>query len=112
MADSGIGGVSDQEIWISELYPERDATDLPEEYAFFNEYDYVTLSQNEKKKDLFDVCFAITHEFSLSESEEEVLRKYYKEIQLDTKEREKFELYLIANPFVEADEKCFVSREY
>lgn len=87
-------------------------TDLPEGYAFFNEYDYVTLSQNEKKKDLFDVCFAKTHEFSLSESEEEVLRKYYKEIQLDAKEREKFELYLIANPFVEADEKCFVSREY
>ncbi len=87
-------------------------TDLPEEYAFFNEYDYVTLSQNEERKDLFDVCFSKDHDFSPEESEEEIMRKYYKDIQMTQKEREKFELYLIANPFVQPDEVCYVSRDY
>ena len=87
-------------------------TDLPAEYTFFNDYDYVMLSQNEQKKDMYDVCFVKNHDYLSGETEEEIMRKYYREIQLDQKEREKFELYLIANPFVEAGEKCFVSREY
>ena len=87
-------------------------TDLPAEYTFFNDYDYVMLSQNEQKKDLYDVCFVKNHDYLSGETEEEIMQKYYREIQLDQKEREKFELYLIANPFVEAGEKCFVSREY
>ena len=46
------------------------------------------------------------------ENEEDCVRENYKEMQMDQKEREKFELYLITNPFVEADEKCYVSRDY
>ena len=45
-------------------------------------------------------------------NEEDCVRENYREKQMDQKEREKFELYLIANPFVEADEKCYVSRDY
>jgi len=87
-------------------------TDLPAEYAYFNKYDSVDLSQDEEHKNMYIVCFAKKHDFSLGESEKEIMRKYYKAIMIDQKERERFELYLIANPFVEADEVTFVSRSY
>ena len=82
-------------------------TDLPEGYAFFNKYDHVTLSQNEDQRDQYIACFVKDYDLSAGESEKEIMRKYYKAIQIGQKEREKFELYLIANPFVEAEEKCF-----
>lgn len=41
---------------------------------------------------------------------EEEWGKYSKTIQLDQKEREKFELYLIGNPFVESGEAILASR--
>ena len=87
-------------------------TDLPEGYAFFNEYAHVTLSQNEKQKDLFDVCFSKELDVMDFQSEEDFIRENYREIQMDQKEREKFELYLISEPFVQPTEVCFVSREY
>lgn len=87
-------------------------TDLPEEYAFFNDYDFVYLSQNKDRKDLFDVCFGKEHDYLGWESEEEMIRQNYKEIQMDQKEREKFELYLISNPFVEPEEARLASRDY
>lgn len=82
-------------------------TDLPEGYAFFNKYDHVTLSQNEDQRDQYIACFVKDYDLSAGESEKEIMRKYYKAIQIGQKEREKLELYLIANPFVEAEEKCF-----
>ena len=87
-------------------------TDLPEEYAFFNEYDYVVLNQNDERKDLYDVCFGKKHDYLGWESEEEMIKQNYKDIQMDQKEREKFELYLISNPLVEPEEACLASRDY
>ena len=78
-------------------------TDLPSEYAFFNDYDYVDIRQNEKHKELYDLCFS--KKFDSTKIPREEWDKYYKEIQLDQKEREKFELYLISSPFVESSEE-------
>ena len=93
-------------------YRKEVLADLPEEYAFFNEYDYVVLSQNEKSKDLFDVSFGKYYNPLDYKDEEEALRQNFKEIQMDQKEREKFELYLISNPFVVPEEARLASREY
>lgn len=93
-------------------YRKEVLTDLPEAYSFFNDYDYVVIDQNDDRKDLFDVTFAKKHDYLGWESEEEMIRQNYKEIQMDQKEREKFELYLISNPLVEPEEACLASREY
>ena len=76
-------------------------TDLPEEYAFFNEYDYVDINQNKEHKDMYDLCFS--KDFDIRDyPDESKWGQFFKEMQIDRKEREKFELYLIASPFVEA----------
>lgn len=83
-------------------------TDLPDEYAFFNDYDYVDIDQNEEHKELFDLCFGKVHdskEYPVPEQDQK-----YKHIQLDQKEREKFELYLISNPFIESRDTCITVR--
>jgi len=88
-------------------------TDLPDAYAFFNDYDYVVIDQNEDRKDLFDVTFGKRiHDFLAWDSEEEMYRANYKDVQMDQKEKEKFELYLISNPLVEAEETVLESRDY
>ncbi len=83
-------------------------TDLPGEYAFFNEYDHVSISQNSEHKELFDLCFS--KKFDVMEVPEEEWPNYWKEIQMDKKEREKFELYLISNPFVQASATYITGR--
>ena len=77
-------------------------TDVPAEYAFINDYDYIDIDQNEEHKEYFDLCFS--KKFDSAKVPREEWEKYYKEIQLDQKEREKLELYLISNPLVEASE--------
>lgn len=74
-------------------------TDLPTEYAFFNDYDYVGFEQDSEHKDMFNVLFSKNYDRNKVTDEEEIM-KNYKEMQMDQKEREKFELYLISNPFV------------
>ena len=93
-------------------YRKEVLTDLPEAYAFFNDYDFVMIGQNSDRKDLFDVTIGKKHDYLGWESEEEMIRQNYKDIQMDQKEREKFELYLISNPFIEPEEACLASREY
>ena len=85
-------------------------TDIPGEYAYFNEYDYVQLSQNEERKDFFDVWFVKDHDPLAYETEEEAIAENYRLVQMDQKEREKFELYLISCPFTEAEEGLLASR--
>ena len=53
-------------------------TDVPAEYAFINDYDYIDIDQNEEHKEYFDLCFS--------------------------KKFDSAELYLISNPLVEASE--------
>ena len=72
-------------------------TGFPEEYAFINDYNLVSLWQNDERKDLFDVAF------SGKGKEERV-------IQMDQKEREKLELLLISNPFVSPTNARITSR--
>lgn len=93
-------------------YRKEVIADLPKEYAFFNEYDYVVLSQNENRKDQFDVSFGKKYDPLDYENEEEIIRQNYKDVQMDQKEREKFELYLISNPFVVPEEARLASRDY
>lgn len=75
-------------------------TDLPEAYAFFNDYDFVRIMQNREKKDLFDVYFGYRSD-DRGTYEEKAKKKEPLNMQMDIKEREKFELYLISNPFVQ-----------
>ena len=83
-------------------------TDLPEEYAFFNDYDEVFISQNKEHRELFDLCFC--RNFDVMEVPEAEWHNYRKEMQMDRKEREKFELYLIANPFVQSASNYITGR--
>ena len=83
-------------------------TDLPEEYAFFNDFDTVSIFQNKENKDLFDLDF--DKGFDTSKVPEEEWGKYHKEMQMNLKEREKFELYLISSPFVESSDTYIVAR--
>lgn len=62
-------------------------TGFPEEYAFINDYNLISIEQNTEHKDIFDVCFS-------GKNEEE------KHVQMEKTEREKFELLLISNPFI------------
>ena len=83
-------------------------TDLPEGYEFFNDYDYVSIRQNSENKGLYDLSFHKNVDYKKVPEEE--WNNYQKDIQLSQKEREKFELYLIGNPFVEAFESCLTFR--
>ncbi len=77
-------------------------TDIPEGYEFFNEYDYVTIDRNREHKELFDICFS--KKFDVNAYPESEWGQFFREMQMDQKEREKFELYLISSPFVESSE--------
>lgn len=61
-------------------------TGFPEEYAFINDFDRISIKQDDDQKDRFSVEFSNKDET--------------KKLQLDQKEKEKFELLLISNPFV------------
>ena len=76
-------------------------TDIPAEYAFFNDYDYVDISQNRKDKGMFDLCLSKKFDIRDYDDEEKAFAENIRNIQMDREEREKFELYLIASPFVE-----------
>ena len=84
-------------------------TDLPAEYAFFNDYDYVSFEQDDEHKDMFNVVFSKEYDANTVTDEEEI-RKTYKEMQMGRIEREKFELYLISNPFVIPESIYITSR--
>ncbi len=83
-------------------------TDLPAEYAFFNEYDYVEIDQNRENKELFDVDFG--KDFDVTKYPEDEWEQFHRKMQMDQKEREKFELYLISSPFVESNDSFITSR--
>ena len=77
-------------------------TDIPEGYDFFNEYDYVDIDQNKEHKELYDIFFS--KKFDVDAYPESEWGQFFREMQMDQKEREKFELYLISSPFVESSE--------
>ena len=79
-------------------------SDIPAEYAFFNDYDYVDICQNRKDKRLFDLCFSKKFDIMDYTDEEEAFAENIRNIQIDREERERFELYLIASPFVETSD--------
>ena len=79
-------------------------SDAPEEYAFINDYDFISIDQNKENKGFFTVSFNIR-----SDDPEEI-GAHHKELQMDQKEREKFELFLISNPFVSASAVFITSR--
>lgn len=91
-------------------YREEYIADLPSEYEFFNDYDYVSFMQNKDNKDFFDVSFGLKHEDNETIEEFEKIKKSTMKIQLDKKAREKFELYLIGNPFVRSAGTYITSR--
>ena len=79
-------------------------TDVPEEYAFINEYDYIGIDQDKDNKNFFTVSFDIRSDDS------DEIKAHHKELHMDQKEREKFELFLISNPFVSASDVFITSR--
>ncbi len=87
--------------YLCDTYDRKEyLTDLPPKYEFFIDYDYVSFMQNKESKNLFDVSFGMRHEDNESPEEYEKKKQTHRKIQIDKKEREKFELYLISNPFV------------
>ncbi len=83
-------------------------TDLPEEYAFLNDYQYVDINQNKEDRNLYDVLFSM--KFDAMEYPESEWNQFFKSVRMDRKEREKFELYLISSPFVRASETYITGR--
>ena len=79
-------------------------SDVPEEYSFINDYDFIHIEQNKENKNLFTLSFDIRSDDS------DEIKKHHKEMQVDTKEREKFELFLISNPFVSASDISIAHR--
>lgn len=71
-------------------------SDVPEEYSYLKEYSWLSIDQNVKNKNLFRVVCRGKDTKSL-------------EMIMETKEREKFELYLISNPLIKATEELFGS---
>ena len=78
--------------------------DVPAEYAFINDYDFIRIEQDKENKNLFTLSFDIRAD------DAEEIRRRHREMRVDTKEREKFELYLISNPFVSASDDFITSR--
>ena len=71
-------------------------TDLPEEYTYLNDFNFVSIMQNHEHKTMFEVFF----------SKDENT----KTLQLETKDKEKLELYLITNPFIHPESGAIVKR--
>ena len=84
-----LAEVRDRGYQFAQYHWDEYLTGFPEEYGFINDYRLVTISQNEENKDMFDLHFIIKDENVKD-----------KNIQMDKKEKEKFELLLISNPFV------------
>ena len=76
-------------------------TGFPEKYDYINKYRLVTINQNDEHKDLYEVTFT---------RNKEDIDAPDKEIELSQKEKEKFELLLISNPFVKPTSSTIVSR--
>lgn len=74
--------------WDEKLY------NVPEEYSYISNYDWISIDQNIQDRNLYRV----------------VLRGKgikSKEIIMETKDREKFELYLISNPLIKPTSETF-----
>ena len=71
-------------------------SDLPEKYAFFNDYKFVSLCREKEHSGMYTALFSN--------------EKGYQEILMDQTEREKFELYLISSPFVIPETNTITSR--
>lgn len=72
---------------------EDDLSGLPDEYAFINDYSHASISQDDHDKDCFHITLSGVGRGS---------RDKEKRITMTTKEKEKFELVLIANPMVKS----------
>ena len=71
-------------------------SDVPEEYSFLKNYSWVSIDQGVKDRNQYRVVCRGNNTKSL-------------EMIMETKEREKFELYLISNPLIKATEEHFGS---
>ena len=65
-------------------------TSFPEEYSFINDYGMVTIEQDKEHKGLFNI------EFGKCKTEKDAVKR----LQMEQKEKERFELLLITDPFV------------
>lgn len=80
--------------WTEEL------EDLPEEYAFLNQFDLVMFTQSEEDKSIFEIAFCNMKRGLASKS-----------IECDAKQREKIEMFMIAHPqisYIPNFEECVV----
>ena len=84
-------------------------TDLPQGYEFFNDFDFVRIMQNRDKKELFDIYFGYRDDERGTYEEKKKIKDPV-EVKMDIKEREKFELYLISNPFVQSVSNYITAR--
>lgn len=75
---------------------EEQLDDVPEEYAFLKKYNWLSIDQSMKDKNKYRVRASGGK------------KKAFETI-METKEREKFELFLISNPFVKAVSESFGS---
>ena len=82
---SGRGYIYVRYEWEDEL------PDLPEEFKFLNNYKHASITQDARNKNLFHISCWI----------EEYGEKGTYEVEMSSKEKEKFELMLISNPLVE-----------
>ena len=73
---------------------EPNLSDLPEKYSFIKGCKYITITQSKEDKGKYEVTI-------LSDS---VDAKF---MEMDTKEREAFELFLISHPLIKADSELF-----
>ena len=72
---------------------EDELSDIPEEYTFLNECAIASIMQDRENKDLFHIrCWKVENEKTINEYN----------MDMDSKEKEKFELMLISNPLVKA----------
>ncbi len=82
---SGRGYIYGRYEWEDEL------PDLPAEYSFLNNYTHASITQDAGDRNLFHICCWI-EEYDEEESYE---------VEMSSKEKEKFELMLISNPLIE-----------
>ena len=76
---------------------ENYVTGFPEDLSFINEYNMVSIWQNDNHKDIFEVTF------SKKDTPERVIR-------MTQKEKEKLELLLISNPYIDPVDSSIVYR--
>lgn len=86
----------------------EELTDLPQEYAFLNDYVYIDIRQDKEDKTRYDVLFSMKFDPLVVPREE--WGQYHRTVRMDRKEREKFELYLISSSFVRASDTYITGR--